>query len=138
MKSIILILAMIGIILLSVGYVKSNLQCPPPKIEYRYISKSFEDEQDVQQPILALGGMRSMFEDDKLKTTYRILKLLTELIGVVGNTVNILQIVYKKLNEELDAIDPNLLDKHKVCLKRRRRNDTIVLYSATRNYQRDV
>ena len=55
---------MIGIILLSVGYVKSNLQCPPPKIEYRYISKSFEDEQDVQQPILALGGMRSMFEDD--------------------------------------------------------------------------
>jgi len=64
MKSIILILAMIGIILLSVGYVKSNLQCPPPKIEYRYISKSFEDEQDVQQPILALGGMRSMFEDD--------------------------------------------------------------------------
>ena len=64
MKSIILILAMIGIILLSVGYVKSNLQCPPPKIEYRYISKSFEDEQDVQQPILAVGGMRSMFEDD--------------------------------------------------------------------------
>ena len=64
MKSIILILAMIGIILLSVGYVKSNLQCPPPKIEYRYISKSFEDEQDVQQPILAWGGMRSMFEDD--------------------------------------------------------------------------
>lgn len=64
MKSIVLILAMVGIILLSVGYVKSNLQCPPPKIEYRYISKTFEDEQDVQTPIMSLSGMYSMFEDD--------------------------------------------------------------------------
>ena len=64
MKSIVLILAMIGIILISVGYVKSNLQCPPPKIEYRYISKSFEDEQNVHMPILSMTGMNSMFEDD--------------------------------------------------------------------------
>jgi hypothetical protein len=64
MKSIVLILAMIGIILIAVGYVKSNLQCPPPKIEYRYISKSFEDEQDVHMPILSMSGMNSMFEDD--------------------------------------------------------------------------
>jgi hypothetical protein len=64
MKSIILVLAMIGIIFIAVGYVKSNLQCPPPKIEYRYISKTFEDEQNVKTPILSLGGMYSMFEDD--------------------------------------------------------------------------
>lgn len=64
MKSIVLILAMVGIILLSAGYVKSNLQCPPQKIEYRYISKTFEDEQDVTLPIMSMGGMYSMFEDD--------------------------------------------------------------------------
>ena len=64
MKSIILLLAIIGIILLSVGYVKSNLQCPPPKIEYRYISKTFEDDQDVSTPIMSMSGIYSMFEDD--------------------------------------------------------------------------
>jgi len=64
MKSIILIMAMVGIILLAVGYVKSNLQCPPPRIEYRYITKDFEDEQDSQQPLLAIPGVYSMFEND--------------------------------------------------------------------------
>jgi hypothetical protein len=64
MKSIILILGLIGIILLAVGYVKSNLQCPPAKIEYRYISKTFEDEQDVQMPILSSSLMYNMFEKD--------------------------------------------------------------------------
>jgi hypothetical protein len=64
MKSIILILAIIGIILIAVGYVKNNLQCPPPKIEYRYIPKSFEDEQNVHTPILSMSGMYSMFQDD--------------------------------------------------------------------------
>jgi len=64
MKSIILVLAIIGIVLVAVGYVKSNLQCPPPKIEYRYIPKSFEDEQNVHTPILSMSGMYSMFQDD--------------------------------------------------------------------------
>jgi hypothetical protein len=59
-----MLLAMIGIILLAVGYVKSNLQCPPPRIEYRYITKDFEDEQDAQKPILSVSGNYSMFEDD--------------------------------------------------------------------------
>jgi hypothetical protein len=64
MKSIVLVLAMVGIILLAVGYVKSNLQCPPAKIEYRYINKTFEDEQDVQTPILSSSLMYNMFEKD--------------------------------------------------------------------------
>ena len=64
MKAIVLIMAVIGIILIAVGYVKNNLQCPPPKIEYRYISKTFDDDQNVNTPILSVGGMYSMFEDD--------------------------------------------------------------------------
>jgi hypothetical protein len=64
MKSIILLFAIIGIILLAVGYVKSNLQCPPSRIEYRYIDKTFQDEQDVDTPLLSISGIYSMFEDD--------------------------------------------------------------------------
>ncbi len=64
MKSIILVLAIVGIVLIAVGYVKGNFQCPPPKIEYRYITKSFNDEQNVDTPIMSMSGMYSMFEDD--------------------------------------------------------------------------
>jgi hypothetical protein len=64
MKSIVLLLAIIGIILVAVGYVKSNLQCPPPRIEYRYIPKTFDDEQAVHTPVMSMAGMNSMFEDD--------------------------------------------------------------------------
>ena len=64
MKSIILILALVGIIMVAAGYVKSNLQCPPPKIEYRYIEKTFDEEQNVHTPILAISGMSAMFEND--------------------------------------------------------------------------
>jgi hypothetical protein len=64
MKSIVLILAMVGIILIAVGYVKSNLQCPAAKIEYRYISKTFEDDQNVNDYVLSIPGMSSMFDDD--------------------------------------------------------------------------
>ena len=64
MKSFVLLLAIIGIVLIAVGYIKSNMQCPPPKIEYRYISKTFDDEQNVNKPILSVGGMYSMFEND--------------------------------------------------------------------------
>jgi len=64
MKSIVLILALVGIVLIAVGYVQGNFQCPPPKIEYRYISKTFDDEQNVDTPLMSISGISSMFEDD--------------------------------------------------------------------------
>jgi len=64
MKSIVLILAMIGMIMLGVGYVKSNLQCPPNRVEYRYVERTFDQEQNAPKPILSISGMNSMFEDD--------------------------------------------------------------------------
>ena len=64
MKSIILVLAIVGIVLIAVGYVKNNMQCPPPRIEYRYIPRSFEDEQNAKTPLLSMSGMYSMFQDD--------------------------------------------------------------------------
>ena len=64
MKSIILVLAIVGIVLIAVGYVQGNFQCPPPKIEYRYITKTFEDEQNVPTPLMSISGIYSMFEND--------------------------------------------------------------------------
>ena len=63
MKSIILILAIIGIICIAAGYIQNNLQCPPPRIQYRYVNKTFEQEQNNTTPVLAVAGMSSMFEN---------------------------------------------------------------------------
>jgi hypothetical protein len=46
MKPIIILLAFIGIVALIVGYVNQLKQCPPPKVEYRYIPRSFEEDQN--------------------------------------------------------------------------------------------
>lgn len=64
MKTIILIIALAGIILVAVGYVQNNLQCPPPKIEYRYITKTFDDEQNNRQPLMSISGMSDMFNKE--------------------------------------------------------------------------
>lgn len=61
MKSVVILLLLIGIILVAVGYVKSNQSCPPPVVEFRYVPKSFEQEQDVPTPVLSLFG--KMFEN---------------------------------------------------------------------------
>ena len=56
MKSLILILLIIGIIFISVGYIKTNQQCPPPVVEFRYIPKTFDEEQSMTQPLLSMYG----------------------------------------------------------------------------------
>lgn len=45
MKSIILILFMLGTILMTIGYMENYKKCPLPKIEYRYIPRNFYEEQ---------------------------------------------------------------------------------------------
>jgi len=46
MKSIVLMLTFIGIISVIVGYINQLKVCPPPKIEYRYIPRTFQQEQE--------------------------------------------------------------------------------------------
>tara|TARA_B100001989_G_scaffold209689_1_gene158813 strand:+ start:475 stop:729 length:255 start_codon:yes stop_codon:yes gene_type:complete len=45
MKSIILILFIIGSIFVITGYMENYKKCPLPKIEYRYIPRNFYEEQ---------------------------------------------------------------------------------------------
>ena len=62
MRTIVMLLALAGIIFVAVGYVQNNLQCPPPTIQYRYVTKTFDDEQNDQEPILSVAGIDRMFE----------------------------------------------------------------------------
>ena len=62
MKSKILLLFIIGIIFIAVGYYKDNQQCPPPIVQFRYVPKTFSQEQDVEEPILSTFS--SMFKDN--------------------------------------------------------------------------
>lgn len=61
MKVLILLLLLIGVIFISIGYIKTNQFCPPSKIEYRYIPRTFEQEQNNQVPLMAIHG--KMFTD---------------------------------------------------------------------------
>lgn len=59
MKSLVFLLLIIGIIFIAVGYIRSNQKCPPRQIEYRYLPKTFIDEQNNRTPVLSIFG--SMF-----------------------------------------------------------------------------
>ena len=44
------------------GYVKSNMKCPPPIIKYQYVPQSFKQEQYNMKQVSATFG--SMFNKD--------------------------------------------------------------------------
>lgn len=61
MKSIIIVLFIVGCLFLVIGYVNQIKKCPPPKIEYRYIPRTFKEEQD--NPVKVSQLYSQMFED---------------------------------------------------------------------------
>ncbi len=64
MKSIILLLALVGVLMVGFGFIQNNMQCPPSRIEYRYVTKAFTEEQQVSTPLLSMTGVYDMFEKD--------------------------------------------------------------------------
>lgn len=46
MRTIIVILTFLGIIAIAIGYVNQIKKCPPPKVEYRYVPRTFQQDQD--------------------------------------------------------------------------------------------
>lgn len=68
MKSIIIIIFIIGLIFLVSGYVKTNFKCPGPKIEYRYVPQTFYNEQIVKTDLKKLYG--NMFNQTSVWQTY--------------------------------------------------------------------
>jgi len=51
MRSIVLFFLFLGTIFISVGYVKTNMMCPPPLIHYKYIPQTFTQEQHDIKPV---------------------------------------------------------------------------------------
>jgi hypothetical protein len=60
MRAIIVLLAFIGIIVLVIGYINQLKTCSPPRIVYRYIPRTFEDEQN--DPVKVSKVFKDMFE----------------------------------------------------------------------------
>lgn len=56
MKSLIMLLLMVGIIFVAIGYIKTNQECPPNLVEFRYVPRTFQQEQDLPTPIMSLYG----------------------------------------------------------------------------------
>lgn len=51
MKITLFILLFIGAILIVVGFIRSQRQCPPTQIEYRFVPRTFVEEQQDPAPV---------------------------------------------------------------------------------------
>jgi ABC-type Mn2+/Zn2+ transport system ATPase subunit len=80
MRTIIVILTFLGIIAMSIGYVNQIKKCPQPKVEYRYVPRTFQQDQDNPVKIAELyhamfteptPWLRSLGDGDKNKEINR-------------------------------------------------------------------
>ena len=62
MNTFALFILLIGVFFIIVGYYKNYKNCPPTKIEYRYIPRSFWDE--YSQDDTTLSQFYNMFNDN--------------------------------------------------------------------------
>ena len=46
-----IIALVVGLALIVVSWMATNKECPPPRIEYRFIPRSFKEEQDSPVPV---------------------------------------------------------------------------------------
>ena len=61
MNSLPLLFLLLGMFFILVGYFKFNKSCPPTKIEYRYVPRTFFEEQNA--PSNLQKSFNSMFND---------------------------------------------------------------------------
>lgn len=61
MRTLILLLFFIGILMVAVGYVNQLHTCNSPQVEYRYIPRTFEEEQE--NPAKVSQIFSSMFSE---------------------------------------------------------------------------
>lgn len=61
MKAFVLLLLFAGFMMLVIGYINQLQKCPPPQIEYRYVPRTFEQEQD--NPVKVSQLYSQMFEE---------------------------------------------------------------------------
>jgi hypothetical protein len=60
-KHVLIMLIFIGILLIAISLAANSATCAPPQIIYRYIPRTFEEEQN--EPVYVSDIFKSMFED---------------------------------------------------------------------------
>lgn len=55
-KSLSFFLLFAGLVFVVIGYVRSNNSYPPPRVEFRYVPRTFEQEQDSPVPVMSVYG----------------------------------------------------------------------------------
>lgn len=68
MRAILLFLFVIAVIFISIGYKESRDNCPLPKIEYRYVPRTFYEEQVSGNDVVKLYS--DMFNEQDLWASY--------------------------------------------------------------------
>lgn len=66
MKLLVMILLIVGVTLVINGYMKQNMKCGTPKIVYKYIPRTFEEEQN--NPIKPSDLFSKMFSEASILT----------------------------------------------------------------------
>lgn len=61
-----IILAAIGANLLFIGILSKFRVCPPPKVEYRFIPRTFNEEQE--SPVSVIDQLQNIFDDRSILT----------------------------------------------------------------------
>ena len=61
MGTIIVFLLMTGLVAIIIGYINQSRRCPPSEVQYRFIPRTFEEEQN--DPVRVSQLFRNMFED---------------------------------------------------------------------------
>ena len=59
MRSIVLVILLCGIVMVSIGYSRMQFKCSPPRIEYRFVPRSFLEQQFADDPT---GAVASLFD----------------------------------------------------------------------------
>lgn len=59
MNYLIFVLLFIGMACIFLGYIRSRQQCEPPIIEYRYVPRTFEEQQN--EPVSVMNIFNNMF-----------------------------------------------------------------------------
>lgn len=51
MNVLLLIFILVGFVFIVIGFVKAHRNCPPQKVEYRFVPRSFVEEQESPVPV---------------------------------------------------------------------------------------
>ena len=51
MRSTIFVLLFVGVLLMVAGFIKSQRHCPPAKVEYRFVPRTFIEDQESPVPV---------------------------------------------------------------------------------------